>query len=344
MSPTAAGTTIEFRSISKHFGAVRAVDDLTFTVEPGVVTGFLGPNGAGKTTSLRMLLGLVRPSGGTATFGGVAYRDLEHPLGTVGTALEASSFHPGRTARNHLRVYAAAAGIDTKRIDKVLELTGIAEAADRRVGGFSMGMRQRLGLSFALLGDPRVLVLDEPINGLDPEGIRWIRGFLQQLAEEGRTVLVSSHLLSEVQQSVERVVIIAKGRIVYEGTLEALGGRVSVLVDAPDRESLYRAFAGRDISAVDDGLVVAGLTPADVGRIALDAGVALSLLRNDKAGLEDVFLELTGTPPGATGIAPVPTGMAPPSLPPSSGPPSTAQASPPQHGRRSAAHHDGTGA
>ena len=335
MSPsTAAGTTIEFRSISKHFGAVRAVDDLTFTVEPGVVTGFLGPNGAGKTTSLRMLLGLVEPSGGSATFGGVAYRDLGDPLGTVGTALEASSFHPGRTARNHLRVYAAAAGIDAKRIDQVLETTGIADAADRRVGGFSMGMRQRLGLSFALLGDPRVLVLDEPINGLDAEGIRWIRGLLQQLAEEGRTVLVSSHLLSEVQQSVERVVIIARGRIVYEGTLEALASRVGVIVDAPDRASLQQALQAHRVTVTDDGLAVDGVTPAEVGQLALDARVPLSLLRTERAGLEDIFLELTGTPVGATGVAPVPEGLAPPS---------GAPMPPPTHGRRSAARPAETG-
>ena len=326
---TAAGTTIEFRSISKHFGAVRAVDGLTFTVEPGVVTGFLGPNGAGKTTSLRMLLGLVQPSGGSATFGGVAYRDLDDPLGTVGTALEASSFHPGRTARNHLRVYAAAAGVDAKRIDHVLELTGIAHAADRRVGGFSMGMRQRLGLSFALLGDPRVLVLDEPINGLDPEGIRWIRGLLQQLAEEGRTVLVSSHLLSEVQQSVDRVVIIARGSIVYEGTLDALASGIAVVVDAPDRPALQRALHAHHVTVTDEGLAVDGVTPAEIGQLELDARVPLSLLRPERAGLEDIFLELTGAPADATGIAPVPDGLAPPSGPP---------LPPPVHGRRSAAH------
>jgi ABC-2 type transport system ATP-binding protein len=332
---SSAGTTIEFRSISKQFGAVRAVDDLTFTVEPGVVTGFLGPNGAGKTTSLRMLLGLVQPSGGTATFGGVAYRDLDDPLGTVGTALEAASFHPGRTARNHLRVYAAAAGIDDQRVDRVLRLTGIAEAADRRVGGFSMGMRQRLGLSFALLGDPRVLVLDEPINGLDPEGIRWIRGFLQELADEGRTVLVSSHLLSEVQQSVERVVIIARGRIVYEGTLEALGGSDGTIVDAPDRAALERALSAHRLTLTEDGLSVDAVAPAEIGRLALEAGVPLSLLKSARAGLEDIFLELTGTPPGATATAPVPEGLAPPSLSPGDGH---------VHGRRSAAHVDGSGA
>jgi ABC-2 type transport system ATP-binding protein len=288
--------TIEFRSVSKHFGPVRAVDDLSFTVQPGVVTGFLGPNGAGKTTSLRMLLGLVRPTSGSATFGGTPYAKLERPLATVGTALEASSFNPGRTARDHLRVYATAAGIPSQRIGAVLELTGIVGAADRRVGGFSLGMRQRLGLAFALLGDPGVLVLDEPINGLDPEGIRWIRGLLQQLAAEGRTVLVSSHLLSEVQQSVERVVIISRGRIVHEGSLDDLESATTVLVDSPDRRGLQAALtaAGAAVTSLDGGLSVAALPAAEIGAIALRAGVALSLLKPDRAGLEDVFLELVG--------------------------------------------------
>ena len=204
-------TTIEIRGLTKSFGPVRAVTDLSFSVQPGQVTGFLGPNGAGKTTTLRMLLGLVRPSAGSATFGGTLYRDLAHPLATVGTALEASSFHPGRTAKNHLGVYAVAARIAPARVDTVLQQVGLAEFADRRVGGYSLGMRQRLGLAFALLGDPGVLVLDEPVNGLDPEGIKWIRSFLRQLASEGRTVLVSSHLLSEVQQSVDSLVIISHG-------------------------------------------------------------------------------------------------------------------------------------
>ena len=292
-------TSIEFRNLSKNFGAVHAVSDLSFTVEPGRVTGFLGPNGAGKTTSLRMLLGLVRPTSGSATFGGTAYRDLPRPLATVGTALEASSFAPGRTARNHLRVYAAAAGIPRTRVDDVLALTGIADAADRRVGGYSLGMRQRLGLAFALLGDPEVLVLDEPINGLDPEGIRWIRGLLQHLAAEGRTVLVSSHLLSEVQQTVDRVVILSRGRIVHEGSLDDLGSAPSVLVDAPDRAALRAALvaAGFAVVETDAGLAV-GAAPADIGAIAHRAGVALSLLQSERAGLEDVFLELVGTGEG----------------------------------------------
>lgn len=289
-------TTIEVSKLSKTFGAVSAVSDLSFAVEPGRVTGFLGPNGAGKTTTLRMLLGLVAPTSGTATFGGTAYRNLPRPLETVGTALEASSFHPGRSARDHLGVYAIAAGIPRDRVDAALAQVGLAEHGSRRVGGYSMGMRQRLGLAFALLGDPQVLVLDEPVNGLDPEGIRWIRGFLRDYADSGRTVLVSSHLLSEVQQSVDRVVIIAHGALVYEGTLDALQTGTRVSVDSPNRKGLAAALrkAGANVESRDDGLLVSGQRAADVGAIAHRAGIALSLLSPEQAGLENVFLELVG--------------------------------------------------
>ncbi len=289
-------TTIEIAGLGKSFGAVRAVDDLSFSVRPGQVTGFLGPNGAGKTTTLRMLLGLVRPTEGTATFGGTEYRNLKDPLATVGTALEASSFHPGRSARNHLRVYARAAGIGMKRVDAVLAQVGIAAFADRRVGGYSLGMRQRLGLAFALLGDPGVLVLDEPVNGLDPEGIKWIRSFLGQLAAEGRTVLVSSHLLSEVQQSVDRVIIISHGSLVYEGGLAELESGPRVLADSPDRAALESALlaAGADVEATAGGLAVTGLTREQVGTIALSAGAALSLLASEHSGIEQAFLDLVG--------------------------------------------------
>lgn len=289
-------TTIEFTKLSKSFGPVHAVSDLSFTVEPGQVTGFLGPNGAGKTTSLRALLGLVAPTSGSATFDGRAYRDLADPFGTVGTALEASSYHPGRTARNHLRVYAAAAGIDSARIPVVLNTVGLAEHGDRRVSGYSLGMRQRLGLAFALLGDPSVLVLDEPTNGLDPEGIRWMRVLLRELAAEGRTVLVSSHLLGEVQQSVDRVVIISRGRYVYGGTLADLETGSRVIVDSPDRAGLRAALtaAGVSVDVVEEGLAAGSTTAAQVGQIALRAGIALSLLSTEQAGLEDVFLELVG--------------------------------------------------
>ncbi|MCU1543533.1 MAG: hypothetical protein JWM50_1398 [Microbacteriaceae bacterium] len=292
----ALATTIDVVNLTKSFGDVAAVSDLSFTVEPGSVTGFLGPNGAGKTTTLRMLLGLVSPTSGSATFGGVGYRDLPRPLATVGTALEASSFHPGRTARAHLGIYATAAAIDKTRVDRVLTQVGLAQHADRRVGGYSLGMRQRLGLAFALLGDPHVLVLDEPINGLDPEGIRWIRGFLRELAGEGRTVLVSSHLLSEVQQSVDRAIIITRGRLVYDGTLTGLESTARVMVDAPDRATLLAVLraAGARVEQTDGGLLVKELDATRIGAIAHEAGIPLSLLAAQQEGLESAFMELTG--------------------------------------------------
>ncbi|MET0725885.1 MAG: ABC transporter ATP-binding protein [Leifsonia sp.] len=290
------GVPIEFTGVTKRFGAVTAVNDLSFTVEPGRVTGFLGPNGAGKTTSLRVLLGLVRPTAGTATFGGTPYQQLEDPLATVGAALEAASFHPGRTARDHLRVYAAAAGIQRDRVDDVLGRVGLADYAGRRVGGYSLGMRQRLGLAYTLLGDPGVLVLDEPINGLDPEGIKWIRLFLRELAAEGRTVLVSSHLLSEVQQSVDEVVIIAKGALVHRGNLATLDTDVAprVVVDSPDRDRLAATLTaeGFEFSAGRTGLLVAEADPGRIGHLAFINGIEISVLHRQKAGLEESFLSL----------------------------------------------------
>jgi ABC-2 type transport system ATP-binding protein len=294
-----SGQTLAFDGVTKRFGSVLAVEDLDFTVEPGRVTGFLGPNGAGKTTTLRMLLGLVGATSGTATIGGKAYGRLENPMTVVGASLEAA-FHPGRSGRGHLAVTAAAAGIPRDRVTAVLEQTGMAPYADRRVGGYSMGMRQRLGLATALLGDPGVLVLDEPINGLDPEGIRWIRSFLQALAAEGRTILVSSHLLSEVQQTVDDVVVIANGKLRYVGTLTALEGTTTAtgsVVDAPDLAALAAALkaAGHEVRIEADGLAVE-LAPAEVGRVALAAGVALSALAASGAGLEDEFLALVADP------------------------------------------------
>ncbi|MDJ0323333.1 ABC transporter ATP-binding protein [Cryobacterium sp. PH31-AA6] len=287
---------IEFRNITKRFGDVTAVDDLSFTVEPGRVTGFLGPNGAGKTTTLRMLLGLIGPSSGTATLGGLRYHDLPHPLATVGAALEAASFHPGRTARNHLAISATAAGLPQTRVAEVLHLVGLAEHGGQRVGGYSLGMRQRLGLACTLLGDPGVLVLDEPINGLDPEGIKWIRGFLRDMAAEGRTVLVSSHLLSEVQQSVDDVIIIAKGRLVHRGPLSSLETQVAsqIVVDSPDRDALATALtqAGIAFSPGRTGLLATAADPGTIGHIAYTAGVEVSVLHRQKKGLEDAFLTL----------------------------------------------------
>ncbi|MEI5582838.1 MULTISPECIES: ATP-binding cassette domain-containing protein [unclassified Agromyces] len=293
----ADGIPIEISGLTKRFGPVTAVEDLSFTVRPGRVTGFLGPNGAGKTTTLRVLLGLVRPTEGTATFGGTRYRDLRRPLETVGAALDAA-FHPGRTARNHLRVAATAGGIRSSRVPEVLAQVGLAEFADRRVGGFSLGMRQRLALATTLLGDPRVLVLDEPINGLDPEGIKWIRGFLQRLASEGRTVLVSSHLLSEVQQSVDDVVIITRGRLVKSGPLSSieLDTAPRTVVDSPERLRLAAALdqAGLHYTEGPEGMIVAEPDPGVVGHAAFVGGVELSALHPLKSGLEDSFLALVG--------------------------------------------------
>ncbi|AWB94382.1 ABC transporter ATP-binding protein [Agromyces badenianii] len=293
----ASGIPIQISGLSKHFGPVTAVDDLSFTVQPGKVTGFLGPNGAGKTTTLRVLLGLERASAGTATFGGTPYSALEKPIETVGAALDAN-FHPGRSARNHLKVYATAAGLPTARVQAVLEQVGIADYADRRVGGYSLGMRQRLALAYTLLGDPGVFVLDEPINGLDPEGIKWIRGFLQSLAREGRTVLVSSHLLSEVQQSVDEVVIIAKGRLMKTGTLASLelDSAPRTIADSPDRPALAAALeaAGLEYTEGRNGFIVTEPDPARVGHAAFVGGVELAALHRLRSGLEESFLSLVG--------------------------------------------------
>ena len=290
------GQILEFSGLTKRFGAVTAVENFTARVEPGVVTGFLGPNGAGKTTTLRMLLGLVRATEGKATIGGVPYAELRDPLRSVGAALEASSFHPGRTAYNHLKVYARAANLPLSRVDESLATVGLTEVAGRKVGGFSLGMRQRLGLAYALLGDPGVLVLDEPSNGLDPEGIKWMRGLLRTLASQGRTVLVSSHLLTEVQQTVDNLVIISQGRLVYQGSLAelAFADDALVVVDSPERAALADAFtaANLDFDVLRSGLNVRGHEPVELGRIALAAGIPLSGLQRKGGGLEEIFLEL----------------------------------------------------
>ena len=309
MSTIAQTLTIDH--LSKRFGKVHAVRDLSFTVEPGRVTGFLGPNGSGKTTTLRCLLGLVRPSDGTASIGGQPYRDLDHPGRVVGAALEASGFHPGRTARGHLRVIADALDLPKTRVDEVLGLVGLEDAAGRKAGGFSLGLRQRLSLAAALVGDPGSLILDEPANGLAPEGIAWLRGQLRGLAREGRTVLVSSHVLSEVQQTVDDVVIISKGALVRAGSLADLAGNgaVRVRVRSPRRDALIRALEvpGEGppptvLEPSDDGeLLVTGLTASDIGRRAFLAGVELHELTQQTNDLESLFLELTATgTPGGT--------------------------------------------
>ena len=311
------GQILEFSGLTKRFGAVTAVENFTARVEPGVVTGFLGPNGAGKTTTLRMLLGLVRATEGQATIGGVPYAKLRDPLRTVGAALEASSFHPGRTAYNHLKVYAHAARLPLSRVDESLATVGLSEVAGRKVGGFSLGMRQRLGLAYALLGDPGVLVLDEPVNGLDPEGIKWMRGLLRTLASQGRTVLVSSHLLTEVQQTVDNLVIISQGRLVYQGSLAELAyaDDALVVVDSPERAALADAFtaAQLDFDVLRSGLNVRGHEPAELGRIALAAGIPLSGLQRKGGGLEEIFLELVSgvrTHPSADGVVAAVVGAA----------------------------------
>lgn len=287
---------LEFTGLTKDFGRIRAVSDFTARVEPGLVTGFLGPNGAGKTTTLRMLLGLVRATHGTATVGGRPYAELRHPLRSVGAALEASSFHPGRTGAGHLRVLAAAARLPRTRVDETLALVGLSDAAGRKVGGYSLGMRQRLGLASALLGDPGVLVLDEPSNGLDPEGIRWMRRLLRELAREGRTVLVSSHLLAEVQQTADAVLIISRGQRVFQGGLDDLAdpNEYATVVDAPDRDGLLDALvaAGASVEVIRGGIRVADRDAAEVGAIAAAAGVALSGLQRRGPALEEVFLDL----------------------------------------------------
>jgi ABC-2 type transport system ATP-binding protein len=292
-----AAITVE--GLTKRFGEVLAVDRLDFQVEQGTVTGFLGPNGAGKTTTLRMLLGLVAPTSGTAAIAGRPYRELADPLRQVGAVLEAGGFHPGRSARDHLRVLATAAGLAPRRVDQVLEQVGLAAAGGRRVGGFSLGMRQRLGLAGALLGEPEVLILDEPANGLDPEGVHWLRGLVRGLAGEGRTVLVSSHLLAEVAQTVDQVVIIDRGRLVAQSTIAALtaGAEQTVRVRTPQPERLRDLLVARGATVALDGpdqLVVGGATTEQVGQAAAAGGVVLHEMRFDRSNLEDVFLELTG--------------------------------------------------
>jgi ABC-2 type transport system ATP-binding protein len=292
--------TVDVRGLTKSFGQVRAVSDLSFTVEPGAVTGFLGPNGAGKTTTLRMMLGLENPDAGTASFNGAPYATLAEPVRTVGAVLE-TAFHPARSGRNHLRVYCRAAGLPLSRADEALVQVGLAEAGRRRAGGYSLGMRQRLALATALLGDPSVLVLDEPANGLDPEGIQWLRGFLRHLAhDEGRTVLVSSHLLAEVEQTVDRVVIVGAGRLVREGSMEQLrsgaDGAGTVLVRSPEASRLADLLRqdGTPVTGLDgDALTVSGRTTAEVGSRAFAAGIELHELRAQSSGLEEIYFQLT---------------------------------------------------
>lgn len=294
---------IEVAGLTKQFGRTRAVDDLSFTVSPGAVTGFLGPNGAGKTTTMRMIVGLDRPTAGSALIKGRAYKDLKNPLREVGTLLDARSVHPKRTARNHLRWVAATNGIPATRVDEVLGLVGLADVANKPAGGFSLGMGQRLGIAQALLGDPHTLILDEPVNGLDPEGIHWVRTLLQRLAREGRSVLVSSHLLSEMAQTADRLVVIGQGRLVADATTEDFiraSSRSAVVVRSPRIAELADVFAraGIQISQATDGsgrpqLIAADVETDAVGDLAFRAGIPLSELSERHGSLEEAFMHIT---------------------------------------------------
>jgi ABC-2 type transport system ATP-binding protein len=289
---------IEVDRLTKRYGQTVAVQDLSFQVTPGRITGFLGPNGAGKTTTLKAILGLVRPTSGATRVLGKPYRELDDPARSVGAVLETSRYHPGRSGRNHLRVVASQAGIAYVRVEEVLELVAMKEAARRRVGGYSMGMRQRLGIAGALLGEPQLLVLDEPANGLDPAGIRWLRDLLRSLAQQGRTILVSSHVLAEVEQIADEVVIIHRGRFVTQSTTSELAARASagVRVRSPDAERLRDVLFANGMSVVvmeDGALGIADGTPERVGELAAANNVVLHELVAEKATLEEAFLELT---------------------------------------------------
>ena len=289
---------IEVVDLTKRYGNVLAVDRLSFRVEPGTITGFLGPNGAGKSTTLRSVLGLVHPDAGGTTVLGRTYRELDRPLHQVGAVLEASEVHPGRSGRNHLRVLAAASGVPRSRVEEVLALVELTAAAKRRVKGYSLGMRQRLGLATALLGDPEVLVLDEPANGLDPAGVRWLRDLLRSLAGEGRTILVSSHVLAEVAQTVDRVVIIHRGKLIQQATIAEVlaGAQGGTRVRSPEASRLRALLAaqGANVTELEDTTLVADLPPERIGELAAANNIVLHELAIERATLEEVFLELTG--------------------------------------------------
>jgi ABC-2 type transport system ATP-binding protein len=294
---------IKVAGLTKRFGEVVAVEGLSFSVSPGHVVGFLGPNGAGKTTTMRALLGLVRPTAGSATIDGRYYAELAHPAQTVGALLDGDDLHPGRSGRNHLRVLARAAGVAPARVDELLKLVDLTHAADRRAGGYSMGMRQRLGLAAALLGDPRVLVLDEPANGLDPQGIRWLRDFLRSLADEGRAILVSSHVLAEISQIADEVLVINHGRSVLQAPLAELmaqrnGGMRVAGPDISRLAELLRADGAQVEEAAAGAIIVADRTGEEIGRMIAANGIVVSELAARSESLEDVFLELTGAAGG----------------------------------------------
>jgi ABC-2 type transport system ATP-binding protein len=311
---------IATQGLTKRYGKTLAVDDLSFTVTPGVVTGFLGPNGSGKSTTMRMIVGLDLPDAGSATVNGVPFAALRWPLREVGALLDAKAFHPGRTARNHLRWLAQTNDIDGRRVDEVLDLVGLTSVADRRAGKFSLGMGQRLGVAGALLGDPGVLLFDEPVNGLDPEGIRWIRHLLRDLAAQGRTVLVSSHLINEMALTAQRLVVIGRGTLIAETSVDEFTARSqgdSVRIVTPTPQRFVRALseAGARPNVNDDGAItVRGMRAADIGELAARTSMTVHELTPVRASLEDAFMELTGNavdfhsaPIGRMAPVPVPT-------------------------------------
>jgi ABC-2 type transport system ATP-binding protein len=290
---------IEAQGLSKRYGRTVAVDNLSFTVQSGRVTGFLGPNGAGKSTTMRMILGLDRPTGGSVRIDGKPYRELHNPLRTVGALLDAKWVHPNRSARAHLRWMARSNKLSPKRVDEVLDTVGLTDVANRRAGGFSLGMSQRLGIAAALLGDPQVLLFDEPVNGLDPEGILWIRRFMHRLADEGRTVFVSSHLLSEMALTAQELIVIGKGKLIAQCSTEefvAQATESSVLVRSPQLPVLRSALGETGASVRDEGesLVVSGMDIAKIGELAAAKGIALHELSPQRGSLEEAFIQLTG--------------------------------------------------
>jgi ABC-2 type transport system ATP-binding protein len=300
---------IDVRELTKRYGAATVVDALSFTVEAGQVTGFLGPNGAGKTTTMRMIVGLAAPDRGSVRVGGRRYADLPVPLAEVGALLDAGAVHGGRTAYAHLHALAASNGLNRRRVGEVLARTGLESVAGKRAGGFSLGMRQRLGIAAALLGDPQVLIFDEPVNGLDPEGIRWVRDLMRSLAAEGRAVLVSSHLMSEMAQTADHLVVVGRGRLIADTSVSELMGAAGggeVLVRASDPGTLARrlSVAGATVrDGLESSLLVTGMTAEDVGKLAAYHGLALSELTPQRASLEDAFMELTRDSVDYQGVA-----------------------------------------
>jgi ABC-2 type transport system ATP-binding protein len=290
---------IEAKNLTKRYGEKIAVRDLSFTVQPGKVTGFLGPNGAGKSTTMRLLLGLDRPDAGSATIAGTPYQDLARPLHTVGALLEARAVHSGRSAYNHLLCLAQTQGLGRARVDQVIDLVGLGAAARKRAGAFSLGMGQRLGIATALLGDPQVLVLDEPVNGLDPEGVLWIRNLMKQLAAEGRTVFVSSHLMNEMAVTADHLIVIGRGELIADCPTQEFidqSARPTVVVHSPQAEQLARALTGEGAEVTSDGahaLIVANLSAARIGELAAVEGLVLHELASQRGSLEQAFMDLT---------------------------------------------------